>query len=122
MTEKYKIAIIGNKETIIGFKALGLTPFNANTSEEALDQLHKVIKEQITTDEKTEETRPAYAIIFITEDLAMNIPEEEYSKLNQGALPAIIPIPGSTGTTGYGLKRIGKMVEQAIGSDIFGDN
>ena len=48
-------------------------------------------------------------------------PEEDYKKLGQKALPAIIPVPGSTGATGYGLKRIGKMVEQAVGSDIFGD-
>ena len=34
--------------------------------------------------------------------------------------PAIIPVPGSKGATGYGLKRIGKMVEQAVGSDIMG--
>jgi V/A-type H+/Na+-transporting ATPase subunit F len=119
MKNKLNIAIVGNKDTILGFKALGFKPFDANNTEDALKILYKLKAEQIVVDEKTEETRPAYAIIFITEDLAMNIEKDDYKKLSEGALPAIIPIPGSQGTTGYGIKRIGKMVEQAVGSDIF---
>ena len=118
---KQKIAIIGNKETILGFKALGLETFDANNAEKATEILHKLAGEVIVIDKTTEESIPMYAIIFITEDLAIKVPEEDYKKLGQKALPAIIPVPGSTGATGYGLKRIGKMVEQAVGSDIFGD-
>jgi V/A-type H+-transporting ATPase subunit F len=120
MKENYKIAIVGNKDTILGFKALGLKPFDANNAEEATKVLYSLKAEEIT-DEKTGELRPLYAIIFITEDLAAEIQIADQKKLNKGALPAIIPIPGSKGTTGYGIKRIGKMVEQAVGSDIFGD-
>ena len=116
--EKHKIAIVGNKETILGFKALGVKEFNANTIEEALKVLYKLKSQEILADEKTAATRPLYAIIFMTEDLASKIPTDDYKKLSKGALPAIIPVPGSKGTTGYGLKRIGKMVEQAVGSDI----
>ena len=105
---KYKIAIVGNKETILGFKALGLETHDANTAEDAVKVLYDLKEEQ-----------DQYAIIFITEELAMGIPKDDYKKLSQSALPAIIPVPGSKGTTGYGIKRIGKMVEQAVGSDIF---
>lgn len=104
---KYSIAIIGNQETILGFKALGLETFNADTSEEALKILYKL------------KTINLYAIIFIAEDLAMEISKEDYRKLSTQALPAIIPLPGSKGSSGYGLKRIGKIVEKAVGSDIF---
>lgn len=120
MANKYSIAIVGNKETILGFKALGFKTFNANTTEDAVKVLFELRAEEIVIDKKTGETRPVYAIIFITEELAMDITKEDYKKLSQGALPAIIPVPGSKGTTGYGIKRIGKMVEQAVGSDIFG--
>ena len=120
MAEKYKIAIVGNKDTILGFKGLGLKTFDANTTEEAVKILFK-LKAEEAKDEKTGESRPTYAIIFITEDLATDISKDDYKKLSSGALPAIIPVPGSKGTQGYGLKRIGKMVEQAVGSDIFGD-
>jgi len=105
-----KTAIIGPKDAILGFKALGLTPANATNSEEALEQLQAL---------KAEEQ---YAIIFIMEELAEGIREEDYDKLTQEALPAIIPVPGPKGSTGYGMKRISKFVEQAVGSDIFGNN
>jgi len=120
MKEKYSIAIVGNKETILGFKALGLETFNANNTEEAVKILFDLKSQHVVLNEKTEEKRAKYAIIFITEDLAMNIEKDDYKKLSQKVLPAIIPVPGSQGTTGYGIKRIGKMVEQAVGSDIMG--
>ena len=119
MADRYNIAIVGNKDAILGFKALGLKTHDANSSEEALKVLTKLKAEEFETE--SGETKPAYAIIFITEDLAMDIPKDDYKKLSQDALPAIIPVPGTKGTTGYGIKRIGKMVEQAVGSDIFKD-
>ncbi|MBT4917736.1 V-type ATP synthase subunit F [Candidatus Peregrinibacteria bacterium] len=119
--DKFKTAIVGNKDTILGFKALGLETHDSNTGEEATAKLFELKKKEIVIDSKTGETRPAYAVIFITEDLAMKISDEDYKKLSENALPAIVPVPGSKGTSGYGLKRIGKMVERAVGSDIFGD-
>ncbi len=119
MKNIYSIAIVGNKDTILGFKALGLKTFNANTTEKAVETLFKLIKERRIIDPKTEETKAKYAIIFITEDLAKNISKDDYKKLNKNALPAIIPLPGSKGSTGYGIQRLGKIVEQAVGSDIF---
>jgi V/A-type H+-transporting ATPase subunit F len=113
----YKIAIIGTKDQILGFKALGLKAVPVQNAEEAKDALYKLNDE---TSGKEENAKKTYAIIFVLEDLAMKIPEDDYKKLTKDALPAIIPIPGIKGTTGYGLQRIKKMVEQAVGSDIFG--
>ncbi|MFH1284843.1 MAG: V-type ATP synthase subunit F [Candidatus Peregrinibacteria bacterium] len=118
MAENYSIAIVGNKDTVLGFKGLGLKTFDANTTAEALPILFDLKAEEAIIDKDTGESRPAYAIIFITEDLAAGISKEDYKKLSREALPAIIPVPGSKGTEGYGIKRIGKMVEQAVGSDI----
>ncbi len=115
---KYDIAIIGNRSAILGFKALGLKTFDAATAEKAKDLLF-TLKDEMVTNPKTGEKHPAYAIIFVTEELSAGISKEDYKKLGGKALPAIIPVPGTKGTTGYGMKRIGKMVEQAVGSDIF---
>jgi V/A-type H+/Na+-transporting ATPase subunit F len=117
MKNRYQIGIIGNKETILGFKALGLKTIFANTTEEAVQALYNLKAEESADEDGG--VRPSYAIIFITEELSMNITKEDYQKLSKGALPAIIPVPGIKGTTGYGIRRIGKMVEQAVGSDIF---
>ncbi len=117
--EKHKIAIIGNKEITLGFKALGVEIFDATNPEQALEILTELKKEKIKTEK---EEKPKYAIIFITEDLAKNIPEEDYKKIDNEALPAIIPVPSSKkAKDNYGIHRISKMVEQAVGSDIFGE-
>ncbi|MDD3861587.1 MAG: V-type ATP synthase subunit F [Candidatus Gracilibacteria bacterium] len=121
MNNKFKIAIVGNKDSILGFKALGLDTYNANDATEATAVLYEIKKKEVVDDERLGEARPAYAVIFIIEDLAMKISEEDYKNLSEDALPAIVPVPSPKGTSGYGLKRIGKMVERAVGSDIFGD-
>lgn len=114
----YRIAIVGLKDQILGFKALGLKTVSVFDAEEAKKALYELNEEKTGIEENA---KKAYAIIFILEELAMKIPQDDYKKLTKDALPAIIPIPGIKGTTGYGLQRIKKMVEQAVGSDIFGE-
>jgi V/A-type H+-transporting ATPase subunit F len=111
----YKIAICGKKEEILAFKGLGLTPLFVNTSVEAEEKLLQLKKKSGGEEEK-------YAIIFITEDLFQEFSEEGVEKISSGVLPAIVPLPGHAGTTGFGDKRMRKFVEQAVGSDIFGEN
>lgn len=118
MSNKYSIAIIGNKDTILGFKALGLDTFDANDTETALKLLFTLTGESVEVDSKSSETKAKYAIIFITENLAKDISKEDYKKLGKKALPAIIPLPGSSGATGFGLNKLKRIVEQAVGSDI----
>ncbi|OIP81718.1 V-type ATP synthase subunit F [Candidatus Peregrinibacteria bacterium CG22_combo_CG10-13_8_21_14_all_44_10] len=114
----HKIAIIGPKDAVLGFKALGLEAHSALDKDQAIETLQKLAKKTIG-EEGFE--KPAYAIIFIVEDLAMQIPADDYKKVSAAVMPAIVPIPGPKGTTGFGLKRISKIVEQAVGSDILGD-
>ena len=109
--KKHSIAIVGNKDTILGFKALGMETFNATEPVKAAEILFEL-----------KNKGDKYAIIFITEDLSEGISKEQWKKLSGTALPAIIPVPDSKGSKGSGIKRIGKMVEQAVGSDIFGEN
>jgi len=117
-TEKYNLAIIGTKDQILGFKALGVTAVNAADADEAKDKLFELVNEEIDLGDG--ETRKKYAIIFVLEHYMVGLGKDDYKKLNKEALPAIVPIPGIDGTSGFGLTRIKKMVEQAVGSDIFG--
>ena len=103
---EYKIAIIGNEDAILGFKGLGIAAHPV-TDENAKD----ILNELYNSDE--------YAVIFITEDWADKL-SEQLDKLVRKALPAIVNIPGSQGSTGAGLRNIKKIVEQAVGSDILG--
>ena len=49
----YKIALIGNRDTIIGFKLLGISLFPTTKKDEAVEILDKLVKEE-------------YAVIFVT--------------------------------------------------------
>ena len=105
----YKIAVIGEYDSIYRFAALGLDTFPVSDPDEAKQKLHKLAE-------------GAYAVIYITEALAAVL-EHEVEKYREEILPAIIQIPGVSGNTGAGVAGVKKSVEQAVGSDIlFGDN
>lgn len=112
---EYKIAIIGPQNVISGFKALGVTTFDAQDGEVALELLRK-IKKDIAGEEGAEK----YAVVLVIESVMDQIPPEELEKLTHGALPAILSLPGIEGTQGAGVAKLKNLAEKAIGSDILG--
>lgn len=105
MRRMYKIAVIGDKDTVMGFQALGLDVFDAKTDDDA----KKIIK-NIANDNN-------YAVIYITEDLAAGI-MDTIEKYTEKKIPAIILIPGAGGSMGIGMSGVKKCVERAVGADI----
>ena len=101
----YKIAIIGDRDSVLGYMALGFATYEAPNAEEAGKILHRLVK-----DEK-------YAIIFIVENYAEQLVEET-AKYKSMPLPAIIPIVGRAGSSGFGMNNIRSAVERAVGADI----
>jgi V/A-type H+-transporting ATPase subunit F len=112
----YHIAIVGNRQSVRGFSLLGADIVPAENSADAVAALYRLRKETVKDERGTE--RQKYAIVFVTEDLAQGITPEDEKKLARGALPAIIPLPSHHGSGGYGLLRLKRIVERAIGSDI----
>lgn len=104
MIKSGKIAIIGDKDSILAFKAVGAEIFNARSGFEANDILRTLAKQD-------------YAVIFISEDLAENI-KDTLEKLKSRAFPTVIPIPKQGHNSGFGMKGLKKDVEKAIGADI----
>lgn len=100
----YKVAVVGDKDSILAFKALGVDVFTAYEKEEA-----RRIVDTIARDN--------YGIIFITEQIASLIPDtiERYDK---EIIPAVILIPSNQGTLNIGMSRINASVEKAVGSNI----
>ncbi len=103
----YKIAVMGDKDSIYGFASLGLSIFPVDEPQAAVKTLRKIVEDN-------------YAVIYITELLTSQI-TEEIDRYRELPLPAIIPIPGVKGNTGMGMKNVSKSVEQAVGSDIISD-
>ncbi len=103
MLSNNKIAIIGDKDSILSFKAIGVDVYPARNNFEAQDTLKKLARE--------------YAVIFITEDIAEKI-QDIVKRYKTRPFPAVIPIPSAQGSTGFGMRSISKDVEKAIGTDI----
>jgi len=110
--QEYKTAIVGPKNVISGFKALGVIPFDAEDGETALDILKKIKKETQS------EIEVKFAVVLIIENIANKIPTDEFEKVSRGALPAILTLPGLEGSTGAGVAKLKSLAERAVGSDI----
>ena len=103
----YKIAVMGDYDSIYGFAALGLTTFPVDMDgdmEEAAKELRTIAASD-------------YGVIYITEALAAKL-KKEIDRYADKLMPAIILIPGVSGNTGAGVSQVKKSVEQAVGSDI----
>lgn len=100
----YKIGVIGDKDSILAFKALGIDVFPVVSAEEARRQVDSLARDR-------------YGIIFITEQVAELIPET-IQRYNNQIVPAVILIPNNQGTLNIGMDKINKNVEKAIGSNI----
>ncbi len=101
----YKIAVLGDRDSVMGFKVLGLDVFPADNPDDAKQTLHQL-------------ARGTYAVVYVTEQLAVSM-EAEIARYKDNLTPAIILIPGKEGSLGIGMANVSKAVERAIGADIF---
>ena len=95
----YKIAVLGDRDSVLGFRALGLDVFFADDAETARKTLHRLAQE-------------SYAVIYVTEQLA------EIARYQNDMLPAVILIPGKGGALGLADRALHAAVERAVGADI----
>ena len=101
------MAVMGDTESIKGFAAVGLDIYPCDDPHEAVRRFRSL-------------TGGEYGVIYITEAI-FSLLDKEIRKLDEQPLPAVIPIPGLTGDTGIGVRRLSESVERAVGSDlIFG--
>ena len=100
----YKIAVLGDRDSVLGFKALGLDTFFVESADEARRTLHRLAGD-------------SYAIIYITEQLAQYL-TADIARYKDAVMPAIILIPGKSGSLGLGEAGLKAAVERAVGADI----
>lgn len=100
----YKIAVMGDRDSVMGFKALGLDVVPVLDDQEARTKLHRMAKED-------------YAVIYVTEQLAELI-AADIDRYKDSVTPAVILIPGKSGTLGLGSSALKSAVERAVGADI----
>ena len=100
----YKIAVMGDYDSIYGFATLGLDTFPVESLDYGVTLLKRLAEDN-------------YAVIYMTEALASDL-NKEIDRYREVMKPAIILIPGISGNTGAGIAGVKKSVEQAVGSDI----
>lgn len=101
-----KIAVIGDRQTVVGFKALGLSAFSVADAGEARSILKRISRPE-----------EEYAIIYVQENLAEEL-SAEIDKFKDVPNLSIILIPGREGSLGLGQSALKAAVERAVGSDI----
>ncbi len=104
MSNSYKIAVLGDRDSVLGFQALGLDTYPAEDVEQAKGILHRLAKEE-------------YAVIYLTEQYAQYM-APELERYKDRLIPAIILIPGKEGSLGIGMANVKRAVERAVGADI----
>ena len=100
----YKIGVIGGRDTVIGFKALGLDTYPVESPAEARGIMNTLTKPE-----------SSYAIIYLEENLAESL-KAEINRLKDKPSPALILIPGREGSLGIGMSALREAVEKAVGS------
>lgn len=104
MIYMYKMAVIGDRDSVLGFAAIGLEVYSDTSHAAVARRIHALADEDC-------------AIIFITEPVAMEV-QDIIDQYKTCPFPAIIPIPNNAGSSGLGLAAIRSNTEKAIGSDI----
>ena len=105
MAETYQIAVVGDWESVMGFRALGLDTYPVTSTEEAKKRVHELAKGE------------KCAVIYLTEQLAQDM-GDVLAKYKDAIRPAIILIPGREGTLDIGMSNIKRTIERAVGADI----
>ena len=100
-----KIGIIGKKEQISAFRALGIKIYLAGNAEIARAKILKLANDS------------NLAILFVPESIAREI-YDTIKKINEQTFPVITIIPDPKGSTGFASKIIRDAMLRAVGTDI----
>ncbi|SDB90141.1 V/A-type H+-transporting ATPase subunit F [Pelagirhabdus alkalitolerans] len=100
----HKIAVVGDKDSVLPFKILGFDVFASSTPENARETIDSLANDR-------------YGVIYLTEAMAKEIPDT-IKRYDAEVHPAIILIPNHKGSLNIGMDRVQDNVEKAVGQNI----
>ena len=101
-----KIAVVGERELVLSFKALGVPVFPAGNVAEAEEKVKELVEEN-------------YSLILLTEGFASQM-QQLLTTLRTKPETTITTIPTSRGSQGFALEELKAVLRKAVGVDIFG--
>ncbi len=103
-----KIAFIGDRDSVWGFRAFGIKALPVTSDEHACEVLAATV-------------RDGTSIIFVTEDV-YEACAEQITEYRDQALPTITVLPNVQGSRGLAATEIREAVSAAVGADILTDS
>lgn len=100
-----KIAVIGDKDSVLYYKAVGFDTFICDNIVDGGISLKKLVRSE------------EYAVIFVAESLYEGL-LGTIDSLGDLTLPSIIALPEKNSDGEVGKSRIRRLVEKAVGADI----
>jgi V/A-type H+-transporting ATPase subunit F len=99
-----KVAVLGERDTVLGFKSSGAVVYVADTPLQARESLGKVLSGD-------------YAVLLVTESIATAL-STELAPLYDKPKPVVTVLPDARKRQGMGMQLLRKRVERAVGADI----
>lgn len=99
-----KVAVLGERDAVLGFRSSGAVVFCADSTDEARDALAGVLNDD-------------FAILLVTEKVAEAL-RAELAPLYEQPKPVVTVLPDPRGTGGQAMEILRKRVERAVGANI----
>ncbi len=101
--EKMKVAILGDRTSIAGFKAVGLDPYTVESPREGPEAWSSM-------------PLADYAVVVVTEPVFQELRERIAGFPAHEGLPIVLGIPAVTGGTGMSRQGLREMMIRALGT------
>jgi V/A-type H+-transporting ATPase subunit F len=103
-----RIAFIGDIDTVLGFRALGVDTVVPDSDEQAAEEFGRLVS-------------GGYSVIMVTEDLVDAL-AEQIEETAHRALPAVVVLPGIAGRQRRGEETIRRLITRAVGVDLMAED
>jgi V/A-type H+-transporting ATPase subunit F len=104
---KGKVAFIGDADSVLGFRALGVETVVPVDEDQARENFERLVREETS-------------VIMITEDL-MDQLREQIEETVHTAIPSVVVLPGVKGTQRRGEHTIRELIIKAVGVDLMSE-
>jgi V/A-type H+-transporting ATPase subunit F len=108
MAGKGRTAFIGDADSVLGFRALGVETYVPESGSEAVRLFRSLVKEKVS-------------VIMITEDM-LDYLQMEVNEVVSVPIPAVVVLPGVAGSKHMGENTIRNLIIRAVGVDLMAED
>ena len=98
-----KVAIVGDGDSIMLFKAVGVDSFKVDDAKKAREILRKIAND--------------YCVIFLTEQYALQL-KDLLKIMDENPYPVVLTLPDKNGNSAFSEQVLKEAMDRALGVDI----